>query len=113
MANKSKIKKKERMVKKMGKKEKITTLSEKKEEASNPGQRLDTRNPCTRYNPLSSDNTAGQQTLTNTPHKEGMRGLVKHRDYPPHSYIVTERYNSKNKRASPENLFFSEWQEPI
>ena len=30
------------------------------------GQRLDTRNPCTRYNPLSSDNsTAGQQTITN------------------------------------------------
>ena len=30
-------------------------------------QRLDTRNPCTRYNPLSSDNTAGQQRLTNNP----------------------------------------------
>ena len=31
-------------------------------------QRLDTRNPWTRYNPLSSDNnTAGQQTLTRLP----------------------------------------------
>ena len=29
-------------------------------------------------------------------------GLVKHRDYPPHSYIVNERYNSRNKRASKE-----------
>ena len=46
------------------------------------------RNPCTRYNPLRSDNnTAGQQTLTRLP---------------PHSYIVNERYNPRNKRASKE-----------
>ena len=65
-------------------------------------QRLDTRNPCTWYNPLSTDNnTAGQQTLTNYP-TQRLSGLVKHRDYPPHSYIVNERYNSRNKRASKE-----------
>ena len=35
--------------------------------ASN-GTKAGTRNPCTRYNPLSSDNnTAGQKTLTNYP----------------------------------------------
>ena len=49
------------------------TLSEKKKRGGRKcqratGQRLDTRNPCTRYNPLGSDNnTAGQQTLTNYP----------------------------------------------
>ena len=40
MANKPKIKKKERMVKKKGKREK-TTLSEKKEEASNVSEQRD------------------------------------------------------------------------
>ena len=84
------------MVKKKGKREKTTTtLSEKKEKASNVSEQ---RNPCTRYNPLSSDsNTAGQQTLTNYPNKERMRGLVKHWDYPPHSYIVNKRCNLRNK----------------
>ena len=72
MANKPKIKKKERMVKKKGKRErKTTTLSEKKEEASNVSEQRDKGwiyVPCTRYNPLRSDNnTAGQQTLTNYP----------------------------------------------
>ena len=73
MANKGKIKiKKERMVKKKGKREK-TTLSEKKEEASNVSEQRDKGwihviRVSTRYNPLSSDNnTAGQQTLTNYP----------------------------------------------
>ena len=37
-----------------------------------------------------------------TPHKERTNGIVKHRDYPPHSYIVNERYNSRNKTASKE-----------
>jgi len=46
MANKPKIIN-ECMVKKKGKREKTTTLSEKKEEAT--GQRLDTRNPCTTH----------------------------------------------------------------
>ena len=45
-------------------------LKRKKRQVMSPtGQRLDTRNPCTRYNPLSGsdNNTAGQQTLTNYP----------------------------------------------
>ena len=44
----------------------------------------------------------GNRRSRTTPHKERMRGLVKHRDYPAHSYIVNERYNSRNKRASQE-----------
>ena len=44
----------------------------------------------------------GNRRSRTTPHTERMRGLVKHRDYPPHSYIVNERYNSKNKMASQE-----------
>ena len=72
MANKPKIKKKERNGEKGGvKREKTTTLSEKKEEASNVSEQRDKGwiyVPCTRYNPLNSDNNAaGQQTLTNYP----------------------------------------------
>ena len=44
----------------------------------------------------------GNRRSRTTPHKERMRGLVKHRDYPPHLYIVNEQYNSRNKRASQE-----------
>ena len=44
----------------------------------------------------------GSRRSRTTPHIERMRGLVKHRDYPPHSYIVNERYNPRNKRASQE-----------
>ena len=72
MANKPKIKNKERRVKKNGKREK-TTLSEKKEEASNVSEQQDKGwihviRVSTRYNPLSSDNNrAGQQMLTNYP----------------------------------------------
>ena len=67
------------------------------------GRRLDTRNPCTRYNPFSQTTTRqGNRRSWTTQHKERMSGLVKHRDYPPHSYIVNERYNSRNQRASQE-----------
>ena len=61
------------MVKKNGKREKTTTLSEKKEEASNVNEQRDKGwihviHVSTQYNPLSSDNNmAGQQTLTNYP----------------------------------------------
>ena len=61
------------MVKKTGKRDKTTTtLSEKKEEASNVSEQRDKGwihviRVSTRYNPLSSDNTAGQQMLTNYP----------------------------------------------
>ena len=66
MANKPKIKKKERMVKKNGKKEEktTTTLSEKKEEASNVREQ---RDKGWIHVIRSSDNTAGRQTLTNYP----------------------------------------------
>ena len=107
MANKPKIKKKERMVKKEGEKRKTTTtLSEKKEEASKVREQRDkgwihvirvhdTTN-------LAVTTRQGNRRSQTTSHKERMRGLVKHRDYPPHSYIVNERYKSRNKRASQE-----------
>ena len=85
---KKKIKKeKERMVKKKGKREKKQQhfLRRKRRQvmSASKGQRLDTRNPCTRYNPLSSDKTRqGNRRSRTTPHKERMSGLVKHRDYP-------------------------------
>ena len=73
MAQKPKIKNERRMVeekreRKQNNDNNKQTFSEKKEEAGNVSEQhdkeLDTRNPCTRYNPLSSDNnTAGQQTL--------------------------------------------------
>ena len=53
----------------------------------------------------------GNRRTRTTPHKERMRGLVKPRDYPPHSYIVNERYNSRKKgQAKRKN---SECQEPV
>ena len=73
MANKGKIKKERTHGEKEGEKREKTTLSEKKEEASNVSEQRDKGwihviRVSTRYNPLSSDNnTAGQQTLTNYP----------------------------------------------
>ena len=58
------------VAKKERKKEQTTNAcgKERKTKLVANEKRLDTRNPCTRYNPLSSDNnTAGQQTLTNYP----------------------------------------------
>ena len=63
----------------------------------------------------SADNsTAGQQTLTNYPKQRKNERFVKHWDYPPHSYIVNKRYNSRNKIASQlrKTKTNSEWQEP-
>ena len=91
MANKPKIKKKERMVKKKGgKREKTTTtLSEKKEEASNVSEEWDKGwihvirvNDTTHL--AVTTTRQGNRRLQTTPHKETMRGLVKHREYPPH-----------------------------
>ena len=65
MANKPEIKNKKnkkRMVEKKRKREKnkTTTLSEKKEKCQPATrQRLDTRNPCTRYNPFSRQQYGG------------------------------------------------------
>ena len=50
----------------------------------------------------SADNMAGQgnRRCRIAPHKERMSGLVKHRDYPPHSSIVNERYNSNKEKPN-------------
>ena len=87
-------------------KNETTTLSEKKEEARNVSEQRDKgwihviRVHDTVHS--ADNNTAGQQTLTNYPTQRKNERFVKHRDYPPHSYIVNERYNSRNKRASQE-----------
>ena len=54
----------------------------------------------------------GNRHLETTPHKERMSCPIKHRDYPPHSYIINELYNSRNKTASQEEKN-SEWQESV
>ena len=112
MANKPKIKKKEHTVKKKGKRDKTTTLFEKTEEASNVSEQRDKG-----WIHVIRVHDATHLAVTTTrqgnyPHKERMSGLVKHRDYPPHSYIVNERYISRNKRASEEKKN-SEWQELV
>jgi len=87
--------------------EKTTTLSEKKEVASNVTEQRDKdwiHVICvhdTTHLAVTTTRQSNRRSRT-TPHKERMSGLVKHRDYPPHSYIVNERYNSRNKRASQE-----------
>ncbi len=96
------------MVEKKRKREKnkTTTLSEKKEEARNVSEQRDKGwiHVIRVHDTIHSadNNTAGQQTLTNYPTQRKNERFVKHRDYPPHSYIVNERYNSRNKRASQE-----------
>ena len=114
MANKPKIikKKKEEEERTHGekgeKREKATTtLSEKKEEASQVRQQRDKgwihviRVHDTTHLAVTTTRQGNRRSRT-TPHKKRMSGLVKHRDYPPHSDIVNERYNSRNKRASQE-----------
>ena len=89
MANKPKLKKKERMVKKKGGKEreKTTTLSEKKEEASNVSEQLDKdwihviRVHDTTHLAVTTTRQGNRRSKT-TPHKERMSGLVKYRDNP-------------------------------
>ena len=57
---------------------------------------------------LSVTTLRGSKRSRTTPHKERLSGLVKHRDYPPHSYIVNERCNPdccKNwSPAQPQTL---------
>ena len=103
MANKPEIKekrKKEHMVEKKRKREKnkTTTLSEKKVEASDVSEQRDKgcihviRVHDTTHLAVTTTRQCNRRSRTTT-HKERMRGLVKHRD---------ERYNSRNKRASQE-----------
>ena len=87
--------------------ETTTTLSEKKEEASNVSDQRDKgwihviRVHDTTHLAVTTTRQSNRRSRT-TQHKERMRGLVKHRDYAPHSCIVNERYNSRNKSASQE-----------
>ena len=81
------------------------TLSEKKEEAGNVSEQRDRggihviRVHDTTHLAVTTTRQ-GNRHLETTPHKERMSCPIKHRDYPPHSYIVNEQYNLKNKRAS-------------
>ena len=91
MANKPKIKNKERRVKKNGKREK-TTLSEKKEEASNVSEQQDKgwiHVICVHDTTHLAVTTTWQDNRHSqtSPHNERMRGLIKHQDYPPHSSL--------------------------
>ena len=106
MANKPKIKKKERTHggKEEEKRDK-KPLSEKKEEARNVSEQRDKGLHVIRVHDkthLAVTTRQGKRRSRTTPHKDRMRGLVKDRDYPRHSHIVNERYNSRNKRASQE-----------
>ena len=111
LANKPKIKNERRMVEEKREKTKQNnnkqTLSEKKEEAVNVSEQRDKgwihviRVHDTTHLAMTTILQGSRRSRT-TPHKERLSGLVKHRDYPPHSYIVNERYNSRNKRASKE-----------
>ena len=83
------------------------TLSEKKEAVGNVSEQRDkgwihvTREHDTTHLAVTTTLQGRRRSLA-TPHKERLSGLVKPRDNPPHSYIVNERYNSRNKRASKE-----------
>ena len=110
MANKPEIKKKKRTHsgKEEEKREKQNkTLSEKKEEARNVSEQRDKGwiHVIRVHDTIHSadNNTAGQQTFTNYPTQRKNERFVKHRDYPPHSYIVNERYNSRNRREKTVN----------
>ena len=85
------------MVKKKGKRERKTTLSEKKEEARNvSGQRdkgwihvirvHDTIHSCD----MPTTTRQGNTMLTNYSTLRKNERFIKHRAYPPHSYIVNE-----------------------
>ena len=86
------------------KKKKKKNLSEKKEEARNVSKQRDKgwihviRVHDTTHLAVTTT-LRGRRRSRTTPHKERLSGLVKQRDYPPHSYIVKERYNWRNKNS--------------
>ena len=90
MANKPKIKKKERMVKKKGEKREktTTTLSEKKEEASNVSEQRDKgwthviRVHDTTLLAVTTTRQGNRRSRT-TPHKERMSGSLNIETNPP------------------------------
>ena len=65
------------------------TLSEKKEEAGNVSEQRDKG-----WIHVIRVHDATHLAVTTT-----LRGSRRSRDYPPHSYIVNERYNPRNKRS--------------
>ena len=68
------------------------TLSEKKEEAGNVSEQLDKS-----WIHLICVHDTTRLAVTPT-----LQASRRSRDYPPHSYIVNERYNPRNKTASKE-----------
>ena len=76
------------------------TLSEKKEEARNVSEQRDKG-----WIHVIRVHDTTHLAVTTT-----LRGSRRSRDYPPHSYIVNERYNPRNKRRRKRKN--SQWQEP-
>ena len=96
LANKPKIKTKDVWWKRRERENKSTTtttnkhfLRKKKEEAGNVSEQRDKGGI---YVIRVHDTTHLAVTTT-------LRGSRRSRDYPPHSYIVNERYNPRNKRS--------------
>ena len=75
------------------------TLSEKKEEAGTVSEQRDKG-----WIHVIRVHDTTHLAVTTT-----LRGSRRSRDYPPHSYIVNERYNPKNKRGRKRKN--SQWQE--
>ena len=75
-------------------------LSEKKEEAGNVSEQRDKG----RIHVIRVHDTTHLAVTTT------LRGSRRSRDYPPHSYIVNEQYNLRNKRSWKRKN--SQWQEP-
>ena len=76
------------------------TLSEKKEEAGTVSEQRDKG-----WIHVIRVHDTTHLAVTTT-----LRGSRRSRDYPPHSYIVNERYNPRNKRRRKRKN--SQWQEP-
>ena len=93
-----------------------TTLSEKKEEASNVSEQRDKGwihviHVSTWYNPLSSDNVAGQQTLMNYPTKKECIVLLNIETTPLTCTSLMNDITWETKgQANRKN---SEWQDPV
>ena len=90
-----------------GKTKQQKSLSEKNEEARNVSEQRDKgwihviHVHDTTHLPVTTTLWGSRRSQT-TPHKERLSSLVKHQDYPPHSYIINEPYNPRNKRPSKE-----------
>ena len=91
-------------------KNKPKTFSEKKEKCQRATrQRLNTRNPCTRYNPFSR--RQGNRRSRTTPHNERMSGSLNFETTPLIRTLQMNDITRETKRASQEKKN-SEWQEP-